>query len=245
MHIPYHHPDMLDFLDAVRRRYVLPPNHPVRCVGDELDHHAMSFHDSDPDLMSAGDELQESIRVLKDLYDMFPRMDLVDSNHGSMKYRKAKVGGIPRTMIRSYNEVLEAPEGWKWHIDLTFTLPNGQPVYMCHGKNANVVKTSQAMGMCAIQGHYHEKYKISYWGNSLGLYWGMNVGCLIDDHSYAFAYNNTNTKRPVIGIGAIVEGCPILIPMVLKADGRWCGKLGHEVEPKKVSKARKIIEAWR
>jgi len=96
MHIPYNHPDMLNFLKAVKTKYK-----PTRalCVGDEVDYHAMSFHDSDPDLPSAGDELVNSIKILKDVYKIFPQMDLVDSNHGSMVYRKGKHHGKRLEMV--------------------------------------------------------------------------------------------------------------------------------------------------
>ena len=36
-------------------------------IGDEVDKHAMSFHDSDPDLPSAGDELRMSLPLIKEL----------------------------------------------------------------------------------------------------------------------------------------------------------------------------------
>lgn len=69
--------------------------------------------------------------------------------------------------------------------------------------------------MSCVQGHFHEKFKIYYWANPLGLYWAMQVGCLIDDDSLAFAYNNVNLKRPIIGCGVIVDGVPILEAMPL------------------------------
>jgi len=71
------------------------------------------------------------------------------------------------------------------------------------------------MGMSCVQGHFHEKFGINYWGNSLGLYFSMQVGCLIDDTNYAFAYNNVNLKRPVIGCGLIIDGVPTLEAMPL------------------------------
>lgn len=212
MHIPYNHPSLLDFLYGLKVRY-----EPTRviCVGDEMDKHAMSFHDSDPDLDSAGKELEKGRVILHEVEKLFPKMDLIDSNHGSMIHRKAKHHGIPRQYIKSYNDVLGVGEGWKWHYDLTLVLPDGKPVYFHHGKAADGLKLSQTMGMSCVQGHYHEKFNVSYWANSLGLYFSMQVGCLIDDDSYAFAYNNVNLKRPIIGTGLIIDGYPILEPMPL------------------------------
>ncbi len=212
MHIPYHHENLIPYLKGLKEKY-----NPTRviCVGDELDKHAMSFHDSDPDLDSAGAELEKALPVIKELEALFPKMDLIDSNHGSMVYRKAKHHGIPRRYIKPYNEVLGVGDGWKWHMDLTITLPDGQKVYIHHGKSSEAVKTSQLMGMSHVCGHYHESFGVKYWANPNGLYWAMNLGCLIDDSSLAFAYNNTNLKRPIIGTGLLVNGVPVLEAMPL------------------------------
>jgi predicted phosphodiesterase len=220
MHIPYHHEDTIAFLTHLKAKY-----NPTRviCLGDELDKHALSYHDSDPDLPSAGDELKKSLPVIQELFKIFPKMDIIESNHGSLVWRKAKTFGIPKHYIRSYNDVLGVDGGWKWSFDLTVTLPNGQKCYIHHGKTSNVIQLSQQMGMCAVQGHFHESFKIDCWGNPTGLYWGMQAGCLIDDDALAFNYNNVNIKRPVIGTGLIINSMPVLEPMVLDSNGRWVG----------------------
>ncbi len=222
LHIPYNHPDLIPFLKAVKDKYK-----PTRalCVGDEVDMHAMSFHDSDPDLPSAGDELQNAINILKYIYKIFPQMDLVDSNHGSMVYRKGKHHGIPRKYLRDYGDILEAPKGWKWYNDLTITLPNRQKVFMCHGMSKAGLKLAASMGMNVIQGHYHSEFNINYGSSPSQLYWSMQVGCLIDDESMAFAYNKVTPTRPIIGLGMIIDSQPVLIPMTLNSKGRWNKKI--------------------
>jgi hypothetical protein len=222
MHIPYQHPDALEFLAYLKKKY--KPTR-VICTGDELDKHALSFHDHDPDLMSAGDELKKSQEVIAKLYQMFPKMDIIESNHGSLVWRKAKTNGIPKHYIKSYNEVLGVGPSWKWSFDLTVKLPNGQNCYFHHGKSSNVVQLSQQMGMCAVQGHYHNSFSVGYWGNSTGLYWGLQVGCLVDDDSLAFSYNNVNIQRPIIGTGLIINSMPILEPLVMDSEGRWVGRV--------------------
>jgi hypothetical protein len=214
MHIPFHHPKMLRFIEGLKVRY-----EPTRviCVGDEIDHHAMSFHDSDPDLPSAGDELKRALPVIAEVHRLFPEMDLVDSNHGSLAYRKAKHHGIPRHYIKSYKDVLEVGDGWTWHMDLVLDMQKWDvpDVYVHHGKSSNGLKLSQAMGMSCVQGHYHEAFNIQFWANPVDLYFSMQIGCLIDDASYAFSYNNVNLKRPLIGTGLIIEGIPVLETMPL------------------------------
>lgn len=220
-HIPYHHPDLLPFLKEIKKQ--INPDK-VISVGDELDKHALSMHDSDPDLPSAGDELKLSLPVIKELEKLFPKMDLLDSNHGSLAYRRAHKYGIPKSYIKNYNEVLEVGKGWKWHDDLVLNTPSGE-VYFCHGKMADVGKLAQHMGMSAVQGHYHSTFKLSYHSSPLKLYFGLQVGCLIDKKSLAFRYNKTQRQRPILGCGAIIDGFPELIPMPLNKQGRWTGKL--------------------
>jgi predicted XRE-type DNA-binding protein len=212
IHIPYHHKNLIPFLKMLKERY-----NPTRviCLGDETDKHALSFHDSDPDLMSAGDELRAALPVIQELHELFPEMDLIDSNHGSMVWRKAKHHGIPRHYIKSYNEVLNVGKGWVWHNDLVLDLPDGQQVYVHHGKTKDALKVSQSMGMSFCCGHFHEDFSIKYWANPNGLFFAMNSGCLIDDESYAFAYNNVNLNRPIIGTSLIIDGVPVLEAMPL------------------------------
>ena len=221
LHAPYHHPDAIRFLAAIKKKY--KPDRVIN-IGDEVDYHAMSFHDSDPDLRSASDELQEAILAIRAIESLFPKVDVIESNHGSLAYRRAKAHGFPRQLIRPYKEVLGTP-GWNWHFDLTITLSNGQKCYFVHSKGANVLQVSQSMGMCVIQGHHHEKFGASYWSNPLALNWGFQVGCLIDKDSLAFEYGKSNLKRPIIGCGMIIDGQPRPMPMILKKGGRWTGKL--------------------
>lgn len=222
LHFPFCHPDTLPFLAAIKKKY--RPDRIIQ-IGDEADGHAWSFHDPDPDLYSPGDELGHAQWWIKKLYKMFPVMDIMESNHGSLFYRKQKKAGLPKGIFKSYNEIYGVGRGWKWHFDLTITLSNGSPCYFHHGKSSDVLKTSQSMGMSAVQGHYHEKFGVQYWANSLGLYFAAQTGCLVDDHSLAMSYNNTNLKRPLIGCLIIIEGEARTIPMVLNKRGRWIGKL--------------------
>ena len=218
MHLPYGHQDTLPFLAYLKAKY--KPTR-VICLGDELDKHSLSFHSHDPDLASPSDELARALPTIKQLKKMFTKMDILESNHGSLAYRRAKANGIPRGYLKSYNDVLGVDSDWVWHYEMTITLPNGNKVYLHHGKAADIKKLSTSLGMCAVSGHYHQTFKVDYWANSLGLYWGMNVGCLIDDKSLAFAYNNCNLHRPLIGTGLIIDSQPVLVPLLMDENGAW------------------------
>lgn len=218
MHQPYTHPDNNAFLAAIKKKY--KPDR-IICLGDEIDSHGLSFHNSDADLFSAGHELQQSIEALQPVYEMFPNMELVSSNHGDMVYRKGKHHGIPRKYLRDYGEVLEAPKGWTWHKDLVIPLPNRQSVYFHHGLSKNGLKLALSLGMAVVQGHFHTEFNIQYTASPEKLFWSMQVGCMIDDDALAFEYNKTTMGRPILGHGIIIDGHPKLLPMVLLPGGRW------------------------
>jgi predicted phosphodiesterase len=222
MHLPYAHPDLWKFLRAIKRKF--NPDR-VICLGDEVDHHALSFHDSDPDLDSAGPELDKAIRFLKPIYKLFPNVDVLESNHGSLVYRKALVAGIPRRALLGYRDTLEAPQGWRWHFDLRLKMSNGIDLYLHHGKSAKAAALSLQEGACSVEGHFHTKFHVTYWRNSSGLYWGMHCGYLADANSLAQAYAKSNMQKGIVGAAMILNGQPMLLPMILNKSGRWIGRL--------------------
>jgi predicted phosphodiesterase len=221
LHLPYHREDSFDFLKELKKEY--KPTF-VMSIGDLLDSHALSFHDSNPDLFSAGHELVRAKDYVKELESIFPELIEIDSNHSSMVYRKALKYGMPRAYLKEYGEFLGTKK-WKWADDLTVTLPNKQRCLFTHGRSADVLKVSQTNGMNCVQGHFHTKFRIEYWANPDNLFWGMQVGCLIDQKSLAFEYAKNFKTRFIIGTGLIIDSQPKLAPCVLNRDGKWIGKL--------------------
>ena len=197
LHIPYHHKDSFGFLREIKKEY--KPDFVVN-IGDLLDFHAISMHSHDPDLYSAGHELDKSKEYIKQLEDIFPQMVEVESNHSSLVYRRALKFGMSKQFLKDYGEFLGTKK-WKWVDDLTLTMSNGQRCFFTHGRSADVLKVSQTMGMSAVQGHYHTK------------------------KSQSFAYAKNFKTRFILGSAMIVDGYPKLLPMVLNNKGNWIGKL--------------------
>lgn len=221
LHIPYHHKDSFAFLKEVKK--VFKPDTVIN-IGDLLDFHAISMHDSDPDLPSAGHELSMARGYIRELESVFPEVTEVHSNHSSLVYRRAIKYGMSREFLRPYADFLGTKK-WKWVDDLTITLSNGERCHFTHGKSADVLKVSQTMGISTVQGHYHTKFSIGYWANPDRLYWGMQVGCLINQKSLAFAYAKNFATRFILGCGIIIDGTPRLLPMVLNNKGDWIGQV--------------------
>lgn len=221
LHAPYMHKDAVRFLAAVKKEYA--PNQ-ILFMGDERDGHPDSYHEHDPDLHSSKDELDLAIKQLQPLYKMFSQAIILESNHGSLFYRKALTAGIPGQVLKDYRDVLKAPKGWKWKYHHVLKTALGD-VYCHHGKSGSYEKLSKNMGMSAVQGHFHNKFYVCYWSSPNGLYWDANAGCLVDHKSRAMAYGKNNLQKPILGCMLLIDGVPYLLPMILSKKGRWIGKL--------------------
>jgi len=221
LHIPYHRPDSFDFLKEIKKEF--KPDTIIN-IGDEIDSHALSFHEHNPDLFSAGHELAKSKEYIKELESIFPEMTLLDSNHSSLVYRRALKSGIPKGYLKEYNEFLNVKK-WKWQDNLTLTLPNKQRCFFTHGISADVTKVSQINSMSCVQGHFHSKFSLTYWANSESLFFAMQVGCLIQQTNMAFTYSKNFKTKFIMGCGLIIDSNPRLMPMVLNKEGEWIKKL--------------------
>jgi hypothetical protein len=220
-HAPHNHPDAVKYLAACKAKF--KPD-TVICIGDEVDSHGMSFHDSDPDLDSAGVELKKAIEQLSHLYKLFPVVTVVESNHGSMHMRKAIAHGMPRKLFKTYNEILDAPKTWNWKFDTIVETRLG-PIYFCHGKSGAAGRLASQYGMSCIQGHFHEKAQITYISTPERLIFDAHTGCLANDKSLALGYNKINPRRPIVSIIVVIDGIPQIVPMILNKKGRWIGTL--------------------
>jgi hypothetical protein len=218
---PFHHPDYLPFLKAVARKYKTDS---TVHVGDEIDFHAMSDWDHDPDGMSPGDEARAAIKEMHRLYKAFPKVKACISNHTDRPWRKARKDGTPSMFIKGIKEALEAPKGWNW---ADYWVIDGIRYEHGEGKSGQLgaYKAAIENGQSTVIGHIHSHAGIQYSANPQMLFFGMNVGSLIDNDAYAFRYNKKFKYKPIISCGVVLEGVPSVIPMFLDRRGRWTGKV--------------------
>lgn len=220
LHFPYAHPDALDFILKLKER--LQPTR-VICGGDEIDYHSYSMHKSSPELWSPGHELEKAIGYVHTLHEMFPEMDILESNHSSLPFRKALEHGTPRRLLKNYQQILEVGDGWRWHDSLVLDLPNGNKCKVVHSASSNVLAASQLVGMSLIQFHFHSSFELRYWDAGYGLNFAITASSLVDDRSIAMAYNKLHAKRPITGVVYLENSMPYLIPMIKDENNRWIG----------------------
>ncbi len=229
LHFPFHHRDTFTFLKAIIKEYKLdfwtPDSGDLAVLlGDEIEGKCINFHEgADPDLpYSASSELQAAKKCIKKVYDLIPHAYVLESNHGSLVFRRGKWAKLPRMVFKTYQEILETPY-WNWVPKLIVHCGNVKVLFN-HGKSARPAAYSKSTNCCTVEGHYHTKFCINFWkGIDQQMKWGMNVGCMIDNKSLAFFYNKTNLDEPNLGHGIIINGIPYLLPMGLTRGGRWDG----------------------
>lgn len=186
-------------------------------LGDEVDQHAMSFHEHDPDGRSAGDEHEEAKAKLRRWYKAFPRAFVCIGNHTKLPLRQARAAGITRHWMKTYNEAWGIGSGWRWGISteidgVLYTHGTGNSGAMAHRNLA--IKKRQSV----VMGHVHSHAGIAFHASERDLLFGLNVGCGIDADVYAMEYGRDYNDKPIIACGVVVDGFyPHLVPMNLGA----------------------------
>lgn len=184
-------------------------------IGDLVDNHAVSYHESDPDGRSPGDEFKMALDNCNEWYKAFPEAVICIGNHDRLPFRKAFTAGLPKNWLKSYQEMFNSPKEWKW--DFVHTI-NG--VIYQHGTGLSgelaSLNCARENRQSTVIGHLHTVSNIRFLASHKDLIFGMSVGCGIDHHKYAFAYGRENTRKPVLGCGVVINGkLPINIPMNL------------------------------
>ena len=90
-HLPYEHAGYLDFvLDTFARHGVDKVVH----IGDFIDHHALSFHESEPMLQGVTGEWESVLKAAQPWYEAFPKVILIEGNHDRLPARQLRKIGM-------------------------------------------------------------------------------------------------------------------------------------------------------
>tara|TARA_R100001440_G_scaffold11563_1_gene20522 strand:+ start:3926 stop:4642 length:717 start_codon:yes stop_codon:yes gene_type:complete len=204
-----HEPFCLDgYLEFCIEQYKTYNCNKVIFIGDILDNHAFSYHEPDPDGMSAGMELQESIKKISKWYDAFPYADVCIGNHDRLAARKSFTGGIPKAWLKTYNEVLGTPN-WHWVESIVY-----DNVLYEHGEGGQAKTKAKNNLMSSVCGHTHtEAYSLWYVGKRYRIF-ATQVGCGVDSKTYAAAYAK-NFKKQAIGCAVVLNNGTLPINLLM------------------------------
>ena len=202
LHAPFTLDGFLDFCKEVEIEYNCSR---VVFIGDIIDNHYSSFHNSDPDLEGGGRELDKAIEIIKDYHDSFPNADVCLGNHDIIANRKAFAGGVSSRWVKDIGEVLNTPS---WTYSEEYIIDG---ILFTHGTNRQARQRCLQEGISVAQGHYHSKSYVEYYQHREGLKFALQLGCGVDRESLAFAYGR-NFAVQQINVGVIKNGVPIIIP---------------------------------
>jgi metallophosphoesterase superfamily enzyme len=207
-----HEPFCLDgYLQFCKDTYNQFNCNKVVFIGDILDNHYASYHETDTEALGGGEELQRAIKRIAKWYKAFPKAHVTVGNHDALPGRKAQSGGIPRVWIKEYKEVLNTPN-WEFVPDVYI-----DGVRYVHGHKSSKARTATKRDMVStVTGHFHTDFYIDWMFGKTRAIFAMAVGCGIDSKSYAMSYMQGG-KKEAIGCGVVINGeQPILVKMDLE-----------------------------
>ncbi len=215
-HIPYELEGYLQFCKDTFKAWKV--NRVVH-IGDLVDHHALSFHDSEPTLKGIGGEFMDARVRLKPWYDAFPKLTLINGNHDLIPARQlTKIGMDAEVWMKPLKEIYEFPKGWTVEDEIEI-----DGVLYHHGYTAGGVNgfrnDAKARMVSTVSGHCHGNAGVSATASHHRLVWGMAVGCGVDNKSMAMAYGKHFKSKPIVSCGIVIEG---KLPVVEFMDlGEW------------------------
>jgi len=204
-----HEPFCLDgYFEFCNEQYEKFNCNRVVFIGDIIDNHYSSYHETDQDGYSGGEELERAIAKIQRWYKAFPFADVIIGNHDRLIMRKAQTSAIPRKWIKAYKDVLETPNwSFKEHVVI-------DDVFYCHGEGGTARSRAKKDLQSVVQGHLHLQAYVEYIVGRNFKIFALQVGCGVDDKSYAMAYSR-NYGKSAIGCGVILNNGTLPINILM------------------------------
>ena len=196
-----HEPFCLDgYLEFCKKQYKIHNCNKVVFIGDIIDSHYSSYHETDADGMGGKDEIEKAIKKIAKWYKAFPKADVTLGNHDRIIIRKAQTSNIPSIWIKDFKDVLRVPK-WNFVTDVYY-----DKVRYVHGDKSGKARTAAKRDMYStVSGHYHTDMYVEWFFGKTRAIFGMAVGCGIDSKSYAMGYMQGG-KKEAIGVGIVIGG---------------------------------------
>jgi len=205
LHLPATHPDYLQFVKGLKRKYRTDT---TVFIGDVIDHHSLSFHTKHPELPSAIDEYNQVAQGMKDWKRAFPEAMVCIGNHDERVHRLSATAGIPSMYLMNYQDVYETPD-WTW--EQSFMIDD---VMYIHGTGTSgqrpAFTAAMKLGHSAVMGHCHSIAGVHVFQSEKLRIFGMNVGAGVDRHHRAMDYAKNHLNKPVLSAGVVIDGIPYL-----------------------------------
>jgi predicted phosphodiesterase len=203
LQFPFEHPNGLKFCVKVKERF--NPDKVIQ-IGDLIDNHHASQFLKEVDLPSAVEEIEQTKKRINAWAKVFPNLIVLKGNHEKRLERAMKRTGLPESLLKPIPEIFDFPKTWQFKD--TVTIDN---VLYCHFAGINgkhtTKRTVEASKQSVVQGHLHKQAGIEYQRTYFGTNFCMTVGCMINENSPAFNYDESRLiNKPVFAVGFVVNG---------------------------------------
>jgi metallophosphoesterase superfamily enzyme len=195
LHAPFILDGYLDFCVEIMAKYAC---NEIVFIGDILDNHYASFHDTDPDGYGALEELEKAKKQIASFYKAFPSATVTIGNHDLLPNRKAFHSGLSASWIKKIEDVLGVPD-WNFVEEITI-----DGVMYTHGVGRQASQRAKNDMTSIVQGHWHSKSYIDHFVGLSEHIWAMQIGCGVDRKTYAMAYGK-HFDKPHINCGVVLE----------------------------------------
>ena len=197
LHTPFVKDGYLKFCKKIYNKYKC---NRVVFIGDILDNHYSSYHETIPDGHGAEKELLMAKKQIAEFYREFPIANVCIGNHDRIPNRKSVTSGLSSHWIKDLKEVL-CTENWDYSEYFII-----DDVEYTHGTGRKAINRSRQDMISVVQGHYHSDSYINFFvGKNSKRTFAMQIGCGIQESEYAFAYGKDFAK-PHINVGIVING---------------------------------------
>ena len=218
-HCPAMHPAYPDFLESVAEQWATDT---VVHLGDLVDNRAMNYHAKEVGIHSIEEEIELALAQCQEIYNRFPKATILMGNHDALPFRKAQDAGLSeRYHLRSMKEWARMPKDWTVVDRYQDHIIDGVRYRHGDGQRRNTGFPALTQAGCehasVVCGHFHVHGGALFDANKTHRWFGLQVGTGILPGSPYMRYNETMSRRPLLGCGVVIDGqWPVFEPMFLE-----------------------------
>jgi hypothetical protein len=224
LHFPFSKKEYLDFLvKTFKSRKVTD----IVFIGDMIDNYTLSKFGAIPEALNALEEKRTAQYWVNKYIAEFPIAKFIIGNHEQRIEKRLAEIGIPREFLKSFKDLFFLPNTWE--IGDYFIIDG---VHYSHGTGFSgqhaAVQNMMKNRVSSVMGHTHTFGGVVYSNNGIDTAFALNVGSLLDDQAYAFAYSKYNRQKPTLGCGVVYSTEKAeFIPYVEESKGTNKGAAGN------------------
>lgn len=197
-----HEPFSLDgYLEFCVEQYNLNNCTKVVFIGDIIDNHASSYHQTEVDADNCVVEFEKAKKKIAKWYKAFPEATVILGNHDTIPtIRKSKSSVIAPQFFKDFGTALNVPN---WDFVLNIEIDG---VFYTHGLQQKAISRARNKMQSVVQGHYHTESYSTQWITPLGYtIFAVQTGCGVDKDAYSNRFIK-DCKDLMISLAVVNKG---------------------------------------